>query len=203
MQFVEKKRVKKKKHQRKREGSFPIGGSPTEKGGRRNEKRLSRSLSTSTACVPSSCSITREGKERKRYTYYYLPSSPFPFSKDEGEEEVVVARGKKWKQRLLLSTGPRAFFTKKFPFISLRVPLFVCVCVCVCACDLGNFTCISTKKCSITLERLTGKEYHSTVLRPNSPTCSKRYLDRWNLPIEGRSSMCVYLHLTKCLVIRF
>ena len=118
-------------------------------------------------------------ERRERYTYY-VPTcpSPFPFSKEAG--------GKSNQQNdfCFLPVRGLFFFTKKFPFISLRVPIFFFFLI------SKNFT-----------ERLTGKEYRSMVLRPNSPKCSKRYLDRWNLPIAGRSSTYAYLRLTKCLVI--
>ena len=118
-------------------------------------------------------------ERRERYTYY-VPTcpSPFPFSKEAG--------GKSNQQNdfCFLPVRGLFFFTKKFPFISLRVPIFFFFLI------SENFT-----------ERLTGKEYRSMVLRPNSPKCSKRYLDRWNLPIAGRSSTYAYLRLTKCLVI--
>ena len=147
-------------------------------GGRRSEeKTFTFPFNSARVCVPSSCWITRDGKERKIHLLRTNLPISFPFLKRSGGEIKPT-------ERLLLSTGPRAFFFHQeisFHFSSCSYFFFFIS---------ENFT-----------ERLTGKEYRSMVLRPNSPKCSKRYLDRWNLPIAGRSSTYAYLRLTKCLVI--
>ena len=54
-------------------------------------------------CVPSSCWITRDGKERKIHLLRTNLPISFPFLKRSGGEIKPT-------ERLLLSTGPRAFF---------------------------------------------------------------------------------------------
>lgn len=155
MQFEEKKRVKKKTREKERRlfSNWRIAC----RKGRKKKWNKTFTFPFDEYCVRSFFLFNHAWRKREKEIHLLLSTIiSFPFLKRRRRRRRSSRGKKKWKQRLLLSTGPRAFFTKKFPFISLRVPLF-------CVCDLGNFTCISTKKCSTTIERLTGKEYHSKV----------------------------------------
>ena len=148
-------------------------------GGRRSEeKTFTFPFNSARVCVLPVESRVME--RRERYTYY-VPTcpSPFPFSKEAG--------GKSNQQNDFCFLPVRGLF---FFFFHQEISFHFSSCSYFFFFISENFT-----------ERLTGKEYRSMVLRPNSPKCSKRYLDRWNLPIAGRSSTYAYLRLTKCLVI--